>query len=87
MMVQARRGYLQVIGGPAHHYLMEVSLAALRASAERIAQLLDELSDERERRDEMVVVLVDQGGYSRREIAAAARISPKSVCAALSAYG
>lgn len=85
--MQASAYYLQVIGAPPHHYLMEVSLAALQASSDRIAQLLDELADERERRDQMVVELVDHGGHTRREIARAARLSPKSVCAALSAYG
>lgn len=65
----------------------EVSLASLRASAERIAQLLAELADERVRRDELVVALVDAGAASRREIAAAGRISPKSICTALSVYG
>lgn len=86
--MQATARYLQVIAGRAHDLAVDnvVSLAALEHVAERIAQLLDALADERERRSQMVVALVDQG-TARRDVAAAARISPKSVCAALAEYG
>jgi len=65
---------------------MDATLSLLRASAERIAQLQDQLADERARRNQLVVALVDQG-VSRREIAAAGRMSPKSVCVHLSDWG
>jgi hypothetical protein len=65
---------------------MIVTLAALGSSAERIAQLLDELDDERERRNGMIVALVDQG-EPRRAVATAARMSAKSVCTALAEFG
>lgn len=63
-----------------------VTLGMLEASAERIAQLLDQLGDERIRRDTMIVALVDQG-EERRDVARAGRVSPKSVCTALAVYG
>lgn len=62
------------------------TLAAVRLSADRIAQLLAEVDDERERRNRMVVALVD-GGEPRRAIATAARISPKTICVMLAEYG
>ena len=64
----------------------QATLARLRTSADRVAQLLAELDDERERRNRMVVELVD-AGEDRREIATAARVSPKSVCQFLAEYG
>lgn len=62
------------------------TLAGVRASADRIAQMLTELDDERERRNRMVVELVD-AGEDRREVATAARVSAKSVCVFLAEYG
>lgn len=62
------------------------TLQALSASADRIARLLTELGDERARRNEMVVQLVDEG-TPRREVSRAARISPKSICVCLATAG
>lgn len=66
--------------------VVAATLGALRSSADRIAQMLSELDDERERRNHMVVALVDSGA-DRREVARAARVSSKSVCVFLAEYG
>jgi len=65
---------------------MAATLAALKASADRIAALADELESERERRNDLIVDLVDQG-ISRRQICEAGRVSPKSVCVFLATAG
>lgn len=62
------------------------TLAGLKACADRIAQLADELEDERERRNDLIVSLVDQG-VPRRQICEAGRVSPKTVCFCLAEAG
>lgn len=61
---------------------VQVSLAGLATSADRIASLLSELADERARRDEMIVALVDSGA-PRRLVADSGRVSPKHICQCL----
>lgn len=68
------------------HHGMAATLAALRASADRIAALADELDSERERRNGLIVGLVDQG-VPRRDICQAGKVSPKSVCLFLAEAG
>ncbi len=51
------------------------AVARLRASADRIAQLHEELSAEQSRRDELITALRD-AGLSWAKVAAAARLSP-----------
>lgn len=63
---------------------MGATLPALAASRDRIAALERELADERERRNRLVVELVD-AGHRRRDICDAGGVSPKSVCMFLSA--
>jgi|HubBroStandDraft_4_1064222.scaffolds.fasta_scaffold05267_13 hypothetical protein len=65
---------------------MAATLAQLQASADRLAALIDETEAERERRNELIVDLVDQG-VSRRDICQAGRVSPKSVCLFLAMAG
>lgn len=49
-------------------------------------QLAGELDAERERRNELIVALVDQG-VDRREICTRGRVSPKTVCVCLAEAG
>ena len=61
-------------------------LALLTASADRVAALLAELGDERERRNELVAQAVDER-IPRRAIGRAARVSLKSVSIFAAEYG
>lgn len=79
--------YLGEIPGTGNHANVADVLETLSASADRIAQLLAELDDERERRNMLVVQAVDVDQRPRRDVARAARISPKSVCVFLAEYG
>ena len=65
---------------------MAATLGQLKASADRLAALIDETEAERERRNEFIVDLVDQG-IPRRQICEAGRVSPKSVCLFLAMAG
>ena len=65
---------------------MAATLPQLKASADRIASLTDELEAERERRNDLIVQLVDQG-ESRRAIAEAGQVSPKTICVQLALAG
>jgi hypothetical protein len=66
--------------------LGQATLGQLRASADRLASIRDEEDAEMERRNELIVDLVDQG-IPRKEICAAGRVSPKSVCLFLAEAG
>jgi hypothetical protein len=65
---------------------MAATLAQLQASADRLAALIDETEAERERRNDLIVDLVDQGAL-RKDICRAGRVSPKSVCLFLAMAG
>jgi hypothetical protein len=62
---------------------MGASLQALAAARDRLASLERELTAERERRNNLIVTLVDQG-TPRRDVCQAGGVSPKSVCIFLS---
>lgn len=64
---------------------MSETMTALETSANRIAQLDQEMRDERERRNELVAKAEDEGN-PRRAICAAARVSGKSVCVIIAEY-
>lgn len=62
------------------------TLDQLGASADRIQQLAGELDAERERRNELIIGLVDQG-VDRRAICTRGRVSPKTICVCLAEGG
>jgi hypothetical protein len=62
------------------------TLEQLRATADRIMALRDELDSEVERRDDQIVDLVDQG-VARRAICEAGRVAPVTICRCLQMAG